>query len=95
MPWKTVPSLASLEKTVRWEPIGQLDLLSSQLTLWASDLALLLFPSSETQYRNSLSASSTLPRVAKACAFLKCAWKKMLAFNPTLIHPPDTILNTP
>lgn len=80
---------------MRWEPIGQLDLMSSQLTLWASDLALLLFPSSETQYRNSLSASSTLPRVAKACAFLKCAWKKTLAFNFTLIHPPGTILNAP
>lgn len=64
------------EKTEGWGPTGQLDLTSSQLTLWASALALLFFPSRDTQYRNSLSASSTLPRVAKACAFLKCAWKK-------------------
>lgn len=86
MPGRAVLSLPSLEKTTGWEPIGQLDLLSSQLTCSASDLALLFFPSRDTQYRNSLSASSTLPRVAKACAFLKCAWKKTLAFNPILIH---------
>lgn len=86
MPGRAVPSLPSLEKTEKWEPTGQLDLTSSQLTLWASDLALLFFPSRDTQYRNSLSASSTLPKVAKACAFLKCAWKKTLAFNPVLIR---------
>lgn len=86
MPGRAVPSLSSLEKTEKGEPIGQLDLISSQLTLWASDLAFLFFPSRDTQYRNSLSASSTLPRVAKACAFLKCAWKKTGAVNPTLIH---------
>lgn len=86
MPGRVVPLLPSLKKTGQWEPTGQLDLMSSRLTLWASDLALLFFPSRDTQYRNSLRASSTLPKVAKACAFLKCAWKKTLAFNPVLIY---------
>ena len=83
---KAVPSLPALERREGWKPTGQLDLTSSQLTLWASALALLFLPSRDTQYRNSLSASSTLPRVAKACAFLKCAWKKTWAFSPILLH---------